>query len=100
MDEQRSDINMPEARAKEAADPVRRDPGDAGGRARAKPRRAPRRGRRLLLWLLLLAAIVAAAVWLLPRLSHKPAPAGHADGERLRCRSGWRRWPRATCRSR
>ncbi len=77
MDEQHSDINAPEARAKEAADPVRRDPGDPVVEPRETAPR-PRRGRRLLLWLLLLAAIVAAAVWLLPRLSHKPAPAGHA----------------------
>ena len=33
---------------------------------------------RLLLWLLLIAAIVGAAVWYLPRLSHKPSPVGRA----------------------
>ena len=75
MDEQRSDIDAPGTRAKEASEPVRPDAGGVTAAPRETAPR-PRRGRRILLWLLLLAAIVAAAVWLLPRLTHKPAPAG------------------------
>ena len=78
MDEQRTDIHPPDARAREARDPARRDAGDLvaePGQTAARPRR---RWRRVIVWLLLLAAIIGAAVWFLPRLSHKPSPEGRA----------------------
>ncbi len=78
MDEQRTDIHPPEARAREERDPARRDAGDLvaePGQTAARPRR---RWRRVIVWLLLLAAIIGAAVWFLPRLTHKPSPGGRA----------------------
>jgi membrane fusion protein, multidrug efflux system len=78
MDEQRTDIHAPEARAREERDPARRDAGDLAaepGETAARPRR---RWRRVIVWLLLLAAIIGAAVWFLPRLTHKPSPGGRA----------------------
>ena len=75
MDDQRSGIHGPEGRAREDGDSARRDAGDLVAEPRETATR-PRRGRRLLLWLLLIAAIVGAAVWYLPRLTHKPTPGG------------------------
>ena len=77
MDDQRSDIHVPEGRSGEQGEPTRRDVGDVVAQPlETAPR--PRRRLRLLLWLLLIAAIVGAAVWYLPRLSHKPSPVGRA----------------------
>ena len=77
MDDQRSDIHVPEGRSGEQGEPTRRDAGDGVAQPlETAPR--PRRRLRLLLWLLLIAAIVGAAVWYLPRLSHKPSPVGRA----------------------
>jgi membrane fusion protein, multidrug efflux system len=81
MDDQRSEVLAPQGRPAEARtndDPaLRPGPGDQF----AEPREAAPRQRswpKVLLWLLLLAAIVGAAVHYLPRLAHKPRPAGRA----------------------
>jgi membrane fusion protein, multidrug efflux system len=79
MDDHRSEILAPEgprAEARTRDEPaLRPGPGDQF----AEPREAAPRRRtwpRVVLWLLLLAAIVGAAVDFLPRLAHRPTPAG------------------------